>query len=119
MEKIVDIGGQAVRLRADGATPYRYKSVFGGDIIRMLASAGDRPDEEIEDMLLRLAYVMHLQAEGFEAAEHPGEDGFLLWLAGFDLAPSRQLWSEALSLWYGNAATSSEKKTQDEPSTGN
>lgn len=80
---VVRIGEQDVPMRANAMTPIRYKQVFHKNIMPLLS--GDIPEDEAEEMLVELAYVMACSA----AAPAPDPlnytyEGFILWLEGFD-----------------------------------
>ena len=63
MTKDFTLGGKALTLAANAATPIRFKMTFNGDLLKDLT-----PEEvnytELPDTVSKLAYIMNKQALG-------------------------------------------------------
>lgn len=113
---VVRIGGTDVPMRANAATPIRYKQVFHKNIMPLFT--GTIPEDEAEEMLMELAYVMACSA----AAPAPEPlnytyEGFVLWLEGFDALDFfvEETVTAIRNVYAGNLVTASElKKSPDQ-----
>ena len=123
----IKIGETVVPMRANAATPYRYRQIFGADLFAWFDAleVQETPDDrETAEGLLRLGYVMHLQArapenpEIYDQAEARGEEGYILWKEELDLWPAMGAWPEILALYTGQSRSQSVKKKKTGPSTG-
>ena len=74
MLKTIQIGEKEVNLLANAATPFRYKMVFGEDIMVALNQINNsrRDEGEVMDIAPQLAFIMSKQAElDREASQRP------------------------------------------------
>jgi len=81
MYKTVMVDGKAMGLSANAATPFRYKQVFKSDLFAVLGNE-KRAEEEGAEVVTKLAYIMHNQAEKADMNKL-NEDDFITWLEGF------------------------------------
>lgn len=83
MTKEITIGGIPVKFAGNAATTYRFKQLFKLDMLKLFMEKGT--DIEI-DRIIELAYVMHLQAEGYTTEQFNAEteDDYIAWLEQFD-----------------------------------
>ena len=81
MYKTVTIDGNEMELAANAATPFRYKQVFKEDLFAILGNE-KRAEEQGVEVVTKLAYIMHKQAEGADMNKL-NEDGFMSWIEGF------------------------------------
>ena len=78
-------GGRQLKLAANAATPFRFKQIFGGDLLRMMQhTANDDQDaESVDDYISKLAFIMNRQAEQIDL-NTVSESDFYEWLEGFE-----------------------------------
>ena len=81
MYKTVIVDGKEMGLSANAATPFRYKQVFKSDLFAVLGNE-KRAEEEGAEVVTKLAYIMHRQAEKADMGKL-NEDDFITWLEGF------------------------------------
>ena len=81
MYKKVTIDGNELEFTANAATPFRYKQVFKSDLFAVLGNE-ERAEEEGAEVVMRLAYIMHNQAQKADMNKLNEED-FINWLEGF------------------------------------
>lgn len=105
MEKVINIGGQAVPMRATASTLRRYRSQFGRDLLEdfqtMQAAIGlsegtGSPTRAgaVLDMVTDLAYTMARQAAP-QAVPAVPED----WLDQFEIFPVQDFAIDVVTLW--------------------
>lgn len=117
MIRNIVIDGQSVPMLATGATPYRYKSVFREDLMRLLMESGKDGAEGDTSFIAKLAYIMAKQAEGADMARL-NEDTFLAWLDQFEPLSVPLAGEEIMDLYAGSSAQTSAEKKKDAPPTG-
>ena len=97
MEHTIKIEGRSIRLKANAATPFRYKKHFGSDFFRDLfrlskslskaektKSINSLEYEDIEQMSLEITLqIMWI----FAKEANPDISPFLDWIASFDSLP--------------------------------
>lgn len=125
MEKILNIDGKEVKMRASALIPRMYRFKFGRDIIRDMNSLRkaykkildlpkDATEEEKEDAQLSVVDLTIFENVAFVMAKHadpsipdtPDE-----WLDGFEMFSIYEVLPEILNLWsLSNATTSAPKK---------
>lgn len=81
MYKTIEIDGKELSVAANAATPFRYKQVFHQDLFAVLGNE-KRAEEEGAEAIMKLAYIMHNQAEKADMNKL-NEEGFIAWLEGF------------------------------------
>lgn len=114
---IVKIGAVDVPMRANAATPIRYKQTFHKNIMPLFT--GTLPEEEAEESLVELAYIMACSAAPAGGALNYTYDGFVAWLEGFDALDFfvDETVTAIRNVYAGNLVTGSEvKKNPDQPS---
>ena len=105
---------------ANAATPFRYKSLFGKDLLLLFQKAVNEDGVYDIDFVSELAFVMSMQAkskkEGLDLSTI-NRDNMLEWLeqfGGFELFNHA---NEIMSVYLGNEETTSkEKKKVRKPS---
>lgn len=109
MTKEIIIGGVPVKFAGNAATTYRYKQLFGTDILKLFMENGTNIDI---DRILELAYVMHLQAEGYTTEQFTAEtiEEYIAWLEEFDVTSLLQKAPEILSVWVDMSKQQSKAK---------
>lgn len=101
MFKTVTIDGNEMALAANAATPFRYKQVFKSDLFAVLGNE-ERAQEEGVEVVTKLAYIMHKQAEGADMGKL-NEDGFIEWLEGFSAMAFINVADEILNAYMESA----------------
>ena len=81
MYKTIVIDGKEMELAANAATPFRYKQTFKADLFSVLGNE-KRAEEEGAEVVMKLAYIMHKQAEKADMTKL-NEEEFLSWLEDF------------------------------------
>lgn len=124
MEKVINIGGKDVKMRASALIPRMYRFKFGRDILRDMTSLKkafkkrselpeDATDEQKEEAALsemdltifeNVAYIMAKHADP-AIPDDPDE-----WLDGFEMFSIYEVFPEILEMWEINNATTSKPK---------
>lgn len=109
MFRELQIGEKTVGMVANAATPYRYKQVHGEDLLPYFS--GKRTEEDQSLMIMQLAYVMTMQAEGNDFKKL-NFDTYLEWLTQFDAMDlmGGKIAGEVLAIYTENTKTFSEPK---------
>lgn len=81
MYKKLTIEDKEIEFVANAATPFRFKQIFGKDLLRILGDE-HRVEEEGVETITQLAFVMAKQAEKADMS-HLNEEVFIDWLEGF------------------------------------
>jgi len=114
MTKDILIGGKAVRMTANAATAYRYKQVFGKDLMKIFQDIAKSEQADV-NTFQELAYVMAKQAS-FEAGTISIDD-YLIWLEAFDPFEIAAASGQIMELYTGQKITTSKpKKKADQQS---
>lgn len=117
MTKEIMIGGVPMSFTGNAATPYRYKQVFHEDILKIFMEQGTAMET---DRIMELAYIMHLQAEGYTNEDYitvTGDD-YIAWLEGLDFSEFLAVVPEILSVWIDTSKQSSTAKKKYVPPKG-
>ena len=101
----VKISDKEVEFLANASTSFRFKNIFGIDLIALLAKG----DEGAVDDYERLAFVMAKQAEKADMNTLTAED-FYLWLESFEFTDLVEALPEIVGLYMKNKITSSDPK---------
>lgn len=86
MVKIVKLGGgKEIKLAANAATPFRFKQLFGSDLLRLFQQSSKSEEESVlmADVLTQMAFVMNKQAEGADLNSMSMDD-FYTWLEDYE-----------------------------------
>lgn len=81
MRKFIEIDGKEFEIAANGATPIRFKQLFGKDLFKSLQDEGE--SAEAIETVMQLCFVMSKQAEraNFNSLKY---DNFIDWLEEFE-----------------------------------
>lgn len=117
MTKEIMIGGVPVVFTGNSATTYRYKQVFHHDLLKIFMEQGTNMETE---RLIELAYVMHLQAEGYTNEQYNAEtfENYLTWLEQFDFSELLTSAPDILGVWVDTSKTGSVAKKKSAPLKG-
>lgn len=98
---------------ANAATPFRFKSIFGKDLIVLFQTCGENGIYDI-DFMSQLAFVMAMQAKGKTGdidMSTLDKESMLSWLEQFDSLSLYDNAQDILKVYLGNSTiTSVEKK---------
>lgn len=78
-------GGKELTLTANAATPFRFKQLFGEDLLQILqkTTKAGKNNLEITETISQLAFVMQKQAEKADLSSVTETD-FYAWLEEFE-----------------------------------
>ena len=118
MYKEVKVGNTTVPMLTNGATPIRYRMVFGKDIISEFQNAdadGGRGSSAISE----LAYIMAMAAEsklGKADMSRLNQESFIAWMEQFEPLDIIMASEDIVDVYMSNQQTHSEiKKKAKEP----
>lgn len=98
---------------ANAATPFRFKSIFGQDLIVLFQTCGENGIYDI-DFMSQLAFIMAMQAKGKTGdidMSTLDKESMLSWLEQFDSLSLYDNAQDILEVYLGNSTiTSVEKK---------
>lgn len=115
MFKEVKIGDITIPMLANGATPLRYKLLFGRDLISEFQNA-EKDATKVVDCIPELAFIMAKAAEAKEGKVDLNlldQKAFLAWLEQFGPMDLPMASEEIINLYMGNAITAVEPKKKD------
>lgn len=77
--------GKELALTANAATPFRFKQLFGGDLLQLFQKASKAGEDNLEvtDTITQLAFIMSKQAEKADMSQL-SVDEFFLWLEEYE-----------------------------------
>lgn len=119
MIETVRIGDKDVDLRADGATPFLYKTAFNKDLLKMFVDASATENAAIAgEIASELAFVMAQQAKSPDPLKVDLSRGaFMQWLTEFEAMDLTAAAMDVINVYLGNYSTDSTAKKKDEPQT--
>lgn len=103
---------------AVGTTQYRYKQIFGGDLLKQITKIvnrdldyiGDDADFSVTD---KLAFIMNCQAEKKDM-NCQNFDTFLDWVEQFDSSTLFDHLGDFINIYLGNKESTSDPKKDNE-----
>lgn len=116
MQKDITIGGQVVSLSANGATPIRFKMIFGEDIMVVFnqTEKGKRDDGELVDLTAKLAFVMNKQATcSKEELSKLSYKDYVDWLEQFGSMDLPKASNDIITFYVGDSTGDSKPKKED------
>lgn len=108
MYREIKIGERTVPMRANGATPIRYRMVFGKDLISEFQQVENNYSIAIET-ISELAFIM-AKAASNAVMDNLNQSAYVNWLEQFEPFDLTNSADEIIDLYMGNAKTSSEVK---------
>lgn len=115
MTKDVIVSGEAITMRADGATAFLYKQAFNEDLIKIFSGYADGADVDTDAMGKKLAYVMTKQAEQPDPTKVKlSFNDFLLWICKFDPLALSMAGDDIIGVYMANIQTDSAAKKKDD-----
>lgn len=97
MYKKITVGDKEMELNANAATPFRFKQVFGKDLLQILGNEEKAETEGVE-AVTELAFIMNKQAEKANMTNLSYED-FLNWLEDFSAMAFIEAAEEILNVY--------------------
>ena len=97
MFKKLTIDGKELEMVANAATPFRFKQIFGRDLLQVFTNE-KRAESEGVEAVTQLAFVMTKQAEKTDMAK-VNEAMFLEWLEDFGPMAFIEASEEILNLY--------------------
>ena len=122
MEKIINVGGQEVKMLATASTVMRYKLKFGRDLLKDFSQVNkaqtqkDNSEDfamsgEDLEIFLYLSYTMAKQANP-DISDNPWD-----WLDTFEVFPMDEVFPQVAMLWMQSQGVNVESKKKVEPPT--
>lgn len=116
MFKELKIDDIYVPMLANGATPLRYKLIFGKDLIAEFQDAENNA-AKVTNCIPELAFIMAKAAEAKDGRADMStlnQEDFMCWLEQFSPMGVTMAAEEIVDLYMGNAQTSVEPKKKEE-----
>lgn len=112
MYKEIKIGDQSVPMRSSAATQYRFKGVFGTDLMSALSRAYKSQDAqgEIVELVPKLGFIMARQADNEKDWGKINLQTFLDWADQFDSSDMNDALGDILTTYNQNTKTTSTPK---------
>ena len=117
MFKEVKIGDKTVGMLANGATPIRYRMIFGKDLIGEFQGADEKDTGRVSDSLAELAYIMAMASDakdGKVSMDKLNQDSFVKWLEQFEPLDIAMAAEYIIDVYMGNQEIHSESKKKVE-----
>lgn len=114
MYQIIKIGDQSVPMKATAATQFRFKTVFGTDMMSVLSKAYQNKDDrgEVVEIIPKLGYIMARQADGEQDWTSLNMQSFLEWADQFDATEMGEALLEILAVYNANTTTTAKPKNR-------
>lgn len=109
MYRSVKIGDKDINLLANGATPIRYRMVFGRDILSELQKA-DQDGGLLASSISELAYIMAMSADESVDMNKLNVEKYVEWLEQFEAFDITMASEDIIDVYMGNTKTTSEIK---------
>lgn len=112
MYQIIKIGDQDVPMRSSAATQYRFKAVFGTDLMSALSRANKSPENQTEaaELIPQLGYIMAKQADNSTEWRKLNFEAFLEWADQYDTSDMAIAAPEIVQIYSSSARTTSTPK---------
>lgn len=108
MYREIKVGEKSIPMKATGATPIRYRMLFGEDVLNQFTHADSNYSLAI-DTISKLAYIMTMAASGTDMSKL-SMDGYILWLEQFEPFDLTESADAIVDLYVGNTVGTSEVK---------
>lgn len=104
-------GGKEVKLAANAATPFRFKQLFGKDLLRLFNDSSKNESEMVDlaDTITELAFIMNSQAEGKDM-NRLSLDEFYSWLEDYEPMDFIVKSQEVVKVYLSSTQVSAESK---------
>lgn len=115
MYREIKVDDITVPMIANGATPLRYRHLFGKDLIAEFQDAEDNA-AKVTDCIPELAFIMAKAAEAKDGTvdmNKLSQDDFITWLEQFSPMGLALAAEDIVDLYMGNAKTSVDSKKKE------
>lgn len=112
MTKNVNIGSQEISLEANGATPIRFRQLFGKDLLTSIQKGTTENGIDLtvaSELAPELAFIMAMSADKEDMSKLT-EDRFLNWLEQFGPMDLVNATEQIFNAYFGDAETLVEPK---------
>lgn len=109
MYREITIGKESIPMKANAATPVRYRHVFHQDVLTELAAVKENNYGLAIDTISKLAFIMAKAADGTDMTKL-NEDIYIDWLEQFETFDITSAIDDIVDLYLGNTAGMSEVK---------
>lgn len=115
--KKADGTSEKLGFKAVATTAYRYKSIFGKDLLTEITRLIDARTSNVSESadfstLDKMAYIMNCQAEGKDLTKL-NFDTFLEWLEAFESCAFLDVFTDLVEIYLGNKKSTAEPKKED------
>lgn len=111
MFKVVNIGEHEVAMLSNATTPYRFKQLYGADLMKAVTELQKNDISEVEDITCKLAFLMNAAAEKKDMNKLSIE-AFYEWLERFEPMEIIKASKDIIGLYLGQTKTSSNSKNE-------
>lgn len=114
---LADGNQQEFEFVSNGLTQYRYRQIFGGDLVRDISKlTGSKQTDVGNDAdfttIDKLAYIMNMSATKADMNKL-NMNAFYEWIEQFDSSNSLQVMSNIIDAYFGTKKSTSEPKKED------
>lgn len=113
MFKEVQIGEKTVGMVANGATPIRYRMIFGKDLISEFQGAGENDTGRVSNSISELAFIMAMASDAKDGKvnlDKLNQESFVKWLEQFEPLDIAMAAEYIIDVYMGNQEIHSESK---------
>ena len=113
MFKEIQIGEKTVGMVANGATPIRYRMIFGKDLISEFQGAGENDTGRVSNSISELAFIMAMASDAKDGKvnlDKLNQESFVKWLEQFEPRDIAMAAESVIDVYMGNQTINSESK---------
>lgn len=108
MYREIMIGEKSIPMKANAATPIRFRQVFHKDILKELTEA-EKNTALAMDSISQLAFIMAMSGNGSDMSKL-NEDTYIAWLEQFETFDLINASEAIVDVYLGNTPTTSDAK---------
>lgn len=108
MYREIKVGEKSIPMKATGATPIRYRMLFGEDVLNQFSNSEGNYSVAI-DTISKLAFIMTMAASDCDMSKLSME-GYISWLEQFEPFDLTNAADSIVDLYVGNTVGTSEVK---------
>ena len=107
----IKVGGGELSLAANAATPFRFKQVFGTDLLTIFQKSTQSEEDGmiLSEVVTQLAYIMHKQAEKADM-NLLSMDDFFAWLENYEPMEFAMVGQEIINAYMASTIPTSTAK---------
>lgn len=107
----IKVGGGELSLAANAATPFRFKQVFGTDLLTIFQKSTQSEEDGmiLSEVVTQLAYIMHKQAEKADM-NLLSMDDFYTWLENYEPMEFTMVGQEIINAYMASTIPTSTAK---------